>query len=116
MMRRPTRSTLFPYTTLFRSLGAHRGVRELGGVLLAEELPGHGQGAAGGVRGVPGHGGGELVVEADVAAHAPRGAAGEPLYAPGYSPPEVLVVGAERAAEIGRGAGRGRGEISGGAV
>src|SRR2546425_4502837 len=25
MIRRPPRSTLFPYTTLFRSLGAHRG-------------------------------------------------------------------------------------------
>src|SRR2546427_6732986 len=32
MIRRPPRSTLFPYTTLFRSLGMHRGD---GGVLAA---------------------------------------------------------------------------------
>src|SRR2546422_2855069 len=28
MIRRPPRSTLFPYTTLFRSLRARRGIRE----------------------------------------------------------------------------------------
>src|SRR5205085_11025731 len=28
MIRRPPRSTLFPYTTLFRSLAKHRGARE----------------------------------------------------------------------------------------
>src|SRR3712207_6021423 len=58
MILRPPRSTLFPYTTLFRS-----------------------------------------VVEADVAAHAPRDAAGELLYALGHPPPEVFVEGADRAAE-----------------
>src|SRR3712207_4558481 len=58
MILRPPRSTLFPYTTLFRS-----------------------------------------VVEADVAAHAPRDSAGELLYALGYPPPEVFVEGADRAAE-----------------
>src|SRR3712207_8592416 len=33
MIRRPPRSTLFPYTTLFRSLlnGVHMGLREFGG-------------------------------------------------------------------------------------
>src|SRR5438094_4172975 len=35
MMRRPPRSTLFPYTTLFRSLEQHAGVAE-----AAQELPG----------------------------------------------------------------------------
>src|SRR2546429_5861486 len=29
MIRRPPRSTLFPYTTLFRSCGTSRGLREL---------------------------------------------------------------------------------------
>src|SRR5438105_10206538 len=28
MIRRPPRSTLFPYTTLFRSVGAHYGLRD----------------------------------------------------------------------------------------
>src|SRR3712207_8970546 len=31
MMRRPPRSTLFPYTTLFRSTGARRGVTSTSG-------------------------------------------------------------------------------------
>src|SRR3712207_7560083 len=31
MIRRPPRSTLFPYTTLFRSAGGPRGVAVLGG-------------------------------------------------------------------------------------
>src|SRR2546430_7551145 len=51
MIRRPPRSTLFPYTTLFRSLRSHRGwdeerreARTVGGrrrhpVLRAGELP-----------------------------------------------------------------------------
>src|SRR5690606_41655459 len=30
MIRRPPRSTLFPYTTLFRSVGEYREVRDLG--------------------------------------------------------------------------------------
>src|SRR2546422_5912496 len=30
MIRRPPRSTLFPYTTLFRSRGGHRGARRAG--------------------------------------------------------------------------------------
>src|SRR5256886_11903364 len=43
MIRRPPRSTLFPYTTLFRSLQQHVGV-ELGGDLfgvegMAQEFP-----------------------------------------------------------------------------
>src|SRR2546425_5381745 len=42
MIRRPPRSTLFPYTTLFRSIGAHRLVdtREIP-VMRIEYLPGH---------------------------------------------------------------------------
>src|SRR2546428_3905385 len=36
MIRRPPRSTLFPYTTLFRSRGVIRGERERGRVALAE--------------------------------------------------------------------------------
>src|SRR2546430_6237144 len=39
MIRRPPRSTLFPYTTLFRSLGRRLGCR-LGGVLLGALLSG----------------------------------------------------------------------------
>src|SRR5256885_9174242 len=38
MIRRPPRSTLFPYTTLFRSLGVHRGLPQLIGVHLAQAL------------------------------------------------------------------------------
>src|SRR5437870_9614632 len=39
MIRRPPRSTLFPYTTLFRSGGDHRGVEAVGdgGELLRRE-------------------------------------------------------------------------------
>src|SRR3712207_7522290 len=37
MIRRPPRSTLFPYTTLFRSLGACRGPRQI------NESPAHGR-------------------------------------------------------------------------
>src|SRR5256885_13298800 len=47
MIRRPPRSTLFPYTTLFRLLGAHQ--RDLGGLalLLADRAHGvHARGAA----------------------------------------------------------------------
>src|SRR2546425_13000579 len=42
MIRRPPRSTLFPYTTLFRSIGAHRLVdtREIP-VMRIEYLTGH---------------------------------------------------------------------------
>src|SRR3712207_8265377 len=36
MIRRPPRSTLFPYTTLFRSLGGERGAGAAAG---AEDLP-----------------------------------------------------------------------------
>src|SRR2546430_8133127 len=38
MIRRPPRSTLFPYTTLFRSLGGHLG--EDGAHIVAAELAG----------------------------------------------------------------------------
>src|SRR6266498_6035013 len=44
MIRRPPRSTLFPYTTLFRSHGHHPGVTETqpGGVLtVGGRRPGH---------------------------------------------------------------------------
>src|SRR6266508_3696616 len=37
MIRRPPRSTLFPYTTLFRSLAAHHGAIDVLGTQLAEE-------------------------------------------------------------------------------
>src|SRR3712207_8569460 len=47
MIRRPPRSTLFPYTTLFRSPGAQPGGRG---------RPGHRAPAAGGVRGERGRG------------------------------------------------------------
>src|SRR2546429_1566929 len=40
MIRRPPRSTLFPYTTLFRSIGAAVGQR-LGNVLARHELLAH---------------------------------------------------------------------------
>src|SRR2546423_1652698 len=39
MIRRPPRSTLFPYTTLFRSLGAARGHRRQGAGRRAEKIP-----------------------------------------------------------------------------
>src|SRR3712207_7050824 len=40
MIRRPPRSTLFPYTTLFRSLKVSSGAAERGScVLLASDLP-----------------------------------------------------------------------------
>src|SRR3712207_9202526 len=37
MIRRPPRSTLFPYTTLFRSLGAEVHPKDLGLVIVDEE-------------------------------------------------------------------------------
>src|SRR3989449_5881760 len=53
MIRRPPRSTLFPYTTLFRSEGHDRGrcralraeLRHVAGPRVAEDV-GHGQGLA----------------------------------------------------------------------
>src|SRR3712207_8471735 len=39
MIRRPPRSTLFPYTTLFRSLPLHRPVARLGGLCLPQVPP-----------------------------------------------------------------------------
>src|SRR5258708_38372609 len=47
MIRRPPRSTLFPYTTLFRSLNNRRCEKDL--VLAMRELPHHF------LNGVPGH-------------------------------------------------------------
>src|SRR3712207_7304091 len=38
MIRRPPRSTLFPYTTLFRSRGQQVGVAELGGERHPEQV------------------------------------------------------------------------------
>src|SRR3712207_7754543 len=38
MIRRPPRSTLFPYTTLFRSGGSGRGVRQRVGHQVADDL------------------------------------------------------------------------------
>src|SRR3712207_8232664 len=38
MMRRPPRSTLFPYTTLFRSHAVLEGVRRVAGVVLDPQL------------------------------------------------------------------------------
>src|SRR3712207_7738019 len=38
MIRRPPRSTLFPYTTLFRSAGRGEAVVEVAAVQLAEEV------------------------------------------------------------------------------
>src|SRR2546426_4903402 len=35
MIRRPPRSTLFPYTTLFRSLGINGNIMSLGGIPIA---------------------------------------------------------------------------------
>src|SRR3712207_7418993 len=59
MIRRPPRSTLFPYTTLFRSLGRDRGA----GPAARLRHQGRAAGAAGGVPagGVPGRRGGVLV-------------------------------------------------------
>src|SRR2546430_11520510 len=45
MIRRPPRSTLFPYTTLFRSLAAGE-VLPVGGGVTGREPPGEGLGAA----------------------------------------------------------------------
>src|SRR2546430_7389874 len=39
MIRRPPRSTLFPYTTLFRSRHGDRGARRHAGVAVVEEQP-----------------------------------------------------------------------------
>src|SRR3712207_9431548 len=39
MIRRPPRSTLFPYTTLFRSHGVAQAVAQLGGQLLLALAP-----------------------------------------------------------------------------
>src|SRR3712207_7025850 len=50
MIRRPPRSTLFPYTTLFRSLGCPQGNSRLGGPgghRLQHAADGHGRGAVG---------------------------------------------------------------------
>src|SRR3712207_1433500 len=41
MIRRPPRSTLFPYTTLFRSFVVHRDDAQPRALLLAEHLPRH---------------------------------------------------------------------------
>src|SRR5689334_24790985 len=42
MIRRPPRSTLFPYTTLFRSLALHQGEELLlGGQRVSQRLPDH---------------------------------------------------------------------------
>src|SRR3989442_6030968 len=54
MIRRPPRSTLFPYTTLFRSHGADSQVHgrdggHLAGGALAVELPGHDDAPPGGL-------------------------------------------------------------------
>src|SRR2546430_12597087 len=38
MIRRPPRSTLFPYTTLFRSAGNHGGVRAFGILTRPEDV------------------------------------------------------------------------------
>src|SRR6266702_8046609 len=38
MIRRPPRSTLFPYTTLFRSLRSHRRFRHMAALVL-DEMP-----------------------------------------------------------------------------
>src|SRR3712207_9102056 len=77
MIRRPPRSTLFPYTTLFRSLGAHAGVpaAEVAGLELRDVV-------------------GRLVREAPHAhrmrelAHA--GAPPAPRHAPGARPGECV--------------------------
>src|SRR2546426_7629069 len=58
MIRRPPRSTLFPYTTLFRSLDPDRGVGVLAPQILAELVPQVRGGVALGV-----HGGGGLAVD-----------------------------------------------------
>src|SRR3712207_7586669 len=41
MIRRPPRSTLFPYTTLFRSQHALEGLHDLGRILVGHEPHGH---------------------------------------------------------------------------
>src|SRR5256885_9612221 len=61
MIRRPPRSTLFPYTTLFRSLGvpdqcAHRAARPAPGRLADSRRHGHLAAALGLHRLVAGHG------------------------------------------------------------
>src|SRR2546422_1979112 len=45
MIRRPPRSTLFPYTTLFRSLVRGRGADQTGEYLAASEYPGRHHGS-----------------------------------------------------------------------
>src|SRR2546426_6772917 len=44
MIRRPPRSTLFPYTTLFRSRHDPRGPADAAAALRQGERPGHGDG------------------------------------------------------------------------
>src|SRR5919202_6021224 len=80
-------------------LAAHRGVRELQGVLLAEEGPDHTKRQTGRAFVVHGHGVGEVVVELGVAAHPPRDAAGQLLYPLWHPAPQVLVQGADGAPE-----------------
>src|SRR3712207_7650801 len=53
MIRRPPRSTLFPYTTLFRSPGEALGRRGAQGQPFVEGAPGHEHGAPGAAHAVP---------------------------------------------------------------
>src|SRR5256884_5872047 len=60
MIRRPPRSTLFPYTTLFRSCGARKGSSCRQRTAAASECaPGHGHGSRGDRQNAPRGGGGE---------------------------------------------------------
>src|SRR3712207_6859778 len=76
MIRRPPRSTLFPYTTLFRSEGARRGglgdgaEREPRREGAGDEEERHGAALPGGV---PARGGDEQLPGARLGAHAPEG-------------------------------------------
>src|SRR3712207_10458 len=69
MMRRPPRSTLFPYTTLFRSYAAHlEGAGVVDEDLRVAELISHppeGRRDRAGVRGVGGHGEGGAALALD---------------------------------------------------
>src|SRR5437870_8277936 len=50
MLRRPPRSTLFPYTTLFRSLALRCRRRARWQLLARVQFPSHGRGPGGGAR------------------------------------------------------------------
>src|SRR5256885_11598329 len=98
MIRRPPRSTLFPYTTLFRSLPAGFSAGPVGGTGSFLTAPTKSQGqppegdlippSAGPIGGVRAAGGKQILYKAEATPHTPRA----PLLAPlGTRAPAVIV-------------------------